>query len=317
MPLVGWDEPQHAWEDARRTGLGASEVAALLGLDRWTTPWQVWAEKVDAQRPDDHGSPAAELGHALEPWLVEQATGLLGTWVTRTPDRLYAHPTDRWALASPDAHTGSALVECKSSGLYTPRPARGWAADQVPLSIEIQCHWQMHVTDYPLAYVVGLVAGLGLRVWEIPRDPAVEADLVDQVRQWWEQHVIGGVEPPLGSGDAAIIAARWPTPTVESMDLEDTDDGAQLVDAYLAARAAEAEAKAEKDGIGARLKALLGPARIGYLAGRPAVTWGMKRGRVDYERMAAVLAEKAGVEMPDPDDYRRDPSRAINVKEQT
>ena len=34
------------WLEARRKVLGASEVASVLGLSRWSTPFDVYASKV-------------------------------------------------------------------------------------------------------------------------------------------------------------------------------------------------------------------------------------------------------------------------------
>ena len=33
------------WLNWRRTGLGGSDIAAVLGLSKWRTPWDVWADK--------------------------------------------------------------------------------------------------------------------------------------------------------------------------------------------------------------------------------------------------------------------------------
>ena len=39
------------WLKARRSGLGASEVAAILGLSPWSTPYKVWKDKVSSEPP--------------------------------------------------------------------------------------------------------------------------------------------------------------------------------------------------------------------------------------------------------------------------
>ena len=39
------------WLNARRSGLGASEVAAVLGLSPWSTPYKVWRDKVSSEPP--------------------------------------------------------------------------------------------------------------------------------------------------------------------------------------------------------------------------------------------------------------------------
>ena len=34
------------WLEARRAGIGASDIAAIMGISPWSTPFQIWASKV-------------------------------------------------------------------------------------------------------------------------------------------------------------------------------------------------------------------------------------------------------------------------------
>jgi len=42
-----------AWINERRLGIGGSEVAILLGVSPWRTPYSLWLEKTGRQTPDD------------------------------------------------------------------------------------------------------------------------------------------------------------------------------------------------------------------------------------------------------------------------
>lgn len=320
IPVTGWEATEEQWLEHRRSGCGGSDVLALLGFSRYRSEWEVWREKTGASAIDTESpSDAAALGNALEPWLIDQASAVLEAPVVRTAARTYAHPEHPWRRCSPDGVTADGrLVEAKTAGLAsgfgTPP---GWADNGLPLGYEFQVRWGLHVMDAPAAEVVALVAGLGLIRRTVERDLAVEAKMVAQVSAWWQRHVLEGVEPALGGADAALIAELYPRVERESVDLDDTD-ALEHWEVYLAAHEAEKAAAARKQAAGSELKALIGDAGEGRVEGNVIATWGESKGRVNYTRLLAHLApelEAAGIEPPDPDDYRGAPSRRLNVKD--
>ncbi|GAB7044921.1 YqaJ viral recombinase family protein [Catenuloplanes indicus] len=317
VPVTGWDATDDEWRADRTRGLGGSDISAVLGFSAYRTPWDVWAEKTGTRSwADDDATAASNLGTALEPWLIGQATLLVGQTVAQTPYRMYAHPVHGWRLCSPDGETADGrLVEAKTAGLAsgwgTPK---GWDDGAVPLGYEFQCRWSMHVMDRPAVELIALVAGMGLIRRTIWRDLAVEDDMVEQVAAWRAIHIEDGVEPPLGAVDNKALAALYPVPNGKETDLDGTD-AEELHAAYLAARDAEKAAKQAKEAAGAALKKILGPDEKGQLGGRTAVTWSSKTGHVDWPRLVAELAAAAGVPMPNPELYRKPATRSLSVKE--
>lgn len=330
VPLVSWREPDARWLAARRTGISASDVAAVLGFGPYKTPWEVWADKTGARtRETDAGREAIRLGNAMEPWLLAQARHLRSKpsiEVARTGSRLYAHPQQRWALASPDgvATDGGAVVygiEAKTAGLAsgygTPD---GWSDTRAPLGYEMQCRWQMYVLGWPRVQLVALVAGLGLRTYTYERDVGTEADMVAQVAEWRQQHLVRGDEPPMGPADNALMDATHPTTGGGSVRLDDVPDLAELLYEYTDGLSREAAGRALKEAATARIKRLLGDAAVGTVGNREVVTWQARRGGIDYPALIEDLIEIAGWSGPllDMDEiterYRRPDTRSINVK---
>lgn len=59
---------EHAWLESRSHGIGGSDMATILGLNRWKTPYDLWLEKTHKTTPPDiSGKWAILKGHALEP----------------------------------------------------------------------------------------------------------------------------------------------------------------------------------------------------------------------------------------------------------
>jgi putative phage-type endonuclease len=318
VPVLGWEAARPEWLAARRKGLGASDVAAVLGFSNYTSPWQVWAEKLDVRRPPDQPSAAADLGTALEPWLIEQATHLIGQPVVRTAAQLYRHPDYPWRMCSPDGRTGAGDigVQAKTAGLASGfGPPKGWDDGGIPLGYELQCRWECHVMGWDTVELVALVANYGLLRRTVVRDLAIEADLVAQVSQWWDRHIVAGEEPPLGAADNQVMAELFPTAAPgEVVELDDTSAVEAWI-AYRDARDRERAAAIDKKTAGAHLKHLIGAAWGGKVDGRLIATWADKQGHVDWPRLVADLAETAGMPAPNPELYRKPSTRTLTVKD--
>lgn len=329
VPVIGWREPDARWLAARRSGVSASDVAAVLGYGPYKTPWEVWADKTGVRaREVDAAREAIRLGVAMEPWLLAQARHMLGQEVTRTASRLYAHPVERWQLASPDGATGSgdrptALIEAKTAGLASGFgvPA-GWSDERAPLGYELQCRWQMRVCGVDTAHLVALVAGVGLRRYTYHRDIGIEADLVAQVAEWRDKHLIRGIEPAMGPADNALMDATHPAGGAGSVALDTVPDIVEVLYEYHDGLNREAAGRAAKEAATARLKRLLGDHTTATVAGREVATWNTRRGNVDWPALVEDLVEIAGWKDPgsllDMDDlverYRKPDSRSISVK---
>ena len=53
------------WLEYRKDGIGSSEVATILGLNPWETPYQLWRRKKGLDAPKDETF-AMKAGHYLE-----------------------------------------------------------------------------------------------------------------------------------------------------------------------------------------------------------------------------------------------------------
>lgn len=193
-----------AWQEARRSFIGASDVPAVLGLSPWRTPLDVWAEKTGLiVQPAGTGSLATRLGHELEDLIAR-------LWADEHPDAHVTHneitvrdPRRPWLAASTDREVGDdGLLECKLVGAGT---TALWD-DGVPDHVHAQCVAQLAVTGRQWVDVCSLHAG---RRWEhridrITRDDTEIRDMVTHLERWWFGHVVTGIRPNL-DGDPKRI----------------------------------------------------------------------------------------------------------------
>jgi putative phage-type endonuclease len=130
------------WSATRRAGIGGSDVAAILGLDKYRGPRHVYEAKHG--RPDEVTSEAAEIGTEIEDFIARMFSKKSGVPIATPPGTL-VHTEHSWMLANVDRYalwdeeSGAVAgpVECKNRSEYQ---IDDWE-DGVPDSPAIQCHW--------------------------------------------------------------------------------------------------------------------------------------------------------------------------------
>lgn len=218
--LLPTPDSETDWLIQRREAIGASECAAILGLDKYTTPYSVWLDKT-GQIPLSSGiSEAAEWGHILEPVIRDQAAARLGYEVT-TIGGLESRSRP-WQRASLDAvllipGDGPIPLEVKSTSMYL---AEEWADDQTPDRAECQVQHQLAVCGAPYGYVAGLIGGQRLVIRRVDRDQEL-IDHINREQELFWDCVTSRTTPPVTSRESLsdIITAAG-TPDVDELVLD-------------------------------------------------------------------------------------------------
>jgi len=165
---------------ARRTRIGASEVAALLEPSEhpYTTPARIYERIVEGVETESNAR--MRVGQRLEPAVLALARQEF-LLKARACHRSYVHPYLP-VCASPDAYLtdGEGLVEVKvTSALWTDQPPRYVIA-------QVQC--QLWLAHRSYAQVV-VLQGSSLRCLSVQRDGAFIARIEAGVRRFWERHL--------------------------------------------------------------------------------------------------------------------------------
>lgn len=262
------------WLQRRRTGLGGSDVAAVLGISAYGSPWSTFADKVGLLPLDSEPTNEMRFGRYAElmvaPWFHDE-TGLyvLGEQAE------CSHPDEPWRMctvdgfvaespdAAPDEMVG--LVEIKTRG-----PGKAW--DVVPADVAAQALWQMHVTGLDRVWIAALL-GRRLDIHVVERDQGQIDFIVDRVSAFWHDHVLTGTPPPTDGHDATARALAVVYPDGEPDRTADLDELADVIGAWRAAKAAEKAAKADVDKAANAIKAALGEACDGLVGGQLACSW--------------------------------------------
>ena len=268
------------WLAIRRTGIGSSDIAGVLGLSPWASPYMVWADKRGIVPPTEE-TEAMEIGTALEEPIARLFQRRHGRPVRRVR-AILRHPLYSFALANLDRVTdgGEAVVEIKAT-------SRRW--DSVPDHYMVQVQWQLGVTGLEYGYFVPLM-GTRLDSVLIRRDDELIEDMLEAASRFWQQ-VHDGIEPtPSASeGDARIMALLHPgDPELPPVDLRERPGAVEALQRYLGAKATEGRARGHKDRAANALRSILGNATKATLDGRTVITWSrFTEERVDTKALKA------------------------------
>jgi len=194
--------------EERKKGIGGSEIAAVLGLDRFAGPLDVWLAKTAGWTKEV--TPDMERGSFLE-------DGIANWYAHREGVKVHAvgpmvHRALPWARCTPDRtavlRDGYALSN-RLVSIKCPRWDR-----ETPEGHILQLQWEDAVLCsapaqaaalVPTMHLVSLADG-DLKVVPVERDVELQRWMLDYAGAWWAKHVVGGVPPPL---DGSEGASRW------------------------------------------------------------------------------------------------------------
>ncbi|MFE0189318.1 YqaJ viral recombinase family protein [Streptomyces sp. NPDC058989] len=284
------------WLAARRQGIGGSDVAAVLGMTKHTSPIELYLDKV-GELSNMPRSPelveAAFWGHQHEPTIAKVFAERTGLGVVEGPGML-AHREHRWMLANVDRYvieqgdTPSSLLEIKTRSAFQ---LDEWLLG-VPDGPALQTHWYLAVTGYAHAHVAALLGGNRLIIHRVERDEGLVEHLVEIVGEFW-QGVLDRRPPPVdGSEATAELLGHLYDVTPDRVTVVDPAEALPLLDRRRELKAREARTADELREVDNQLRALAGEAEVVQVQGAVAYTY-RQNGPLVQKRFAAAHPELA------------------------
>lgn len=294
------------WLGQRRTGLGGSDIAAILGISG--SPFAVWCSKTQPQR-EDEALPAKRLfwGKALERAIAAGYSDLIHEPIEFLGEVVMRHPEHQWWIGSPDGRLLNRPVgiEIKNRGLDQRYRFGREGTDEIPEEIACQVLHYMPLLSWPSTGRIGadyfdvvvLFGGNDHVLYRVHRDADLEAVIAEKGEAFWRKHVETGVPPEIDGSDAAAWYVRKRFPRNVEAIRQPTDEEAALLESYATARHAAEDADAEKERLENLVKLAIGNAE-GLALGKKAVTW-KKRKDTEKTDLGEVLAGLRGSLTPD------------------
>ena len=207
----------------RLTGMGGSDMGAILGLDHWRTPFRVYQEKI-GEAPPFEGNLQTRFGTYAEEFVAREYCHQTGRQVRRFNSML-RHPTaplighiDRLVVpggakcASYRQEIRTDLgLEAKTASAFAIGRGSEWGdsdTDQCPEAYLLQAASYMALTGCPRWDVAVLFGNQEFRIYHLTRDLELEAMILDEAARFWTDHVLARVPPdPTSEAEAR---QRWP-----------------------------------------------------------------------------------------------------------
>jgi putative phage-type endonuclease len=287
------------WLEKRRKAIGSSDAAAILGLSPWKSAMDIFLEKTGLieEQPDPQREFLLDLGSQLEPVIAhlyekQTARQLKGNGITFLLHREYPN-----LGASPDRFVvGEARgVELKTENQFQDEFGEP-GTDQVPYHYLIQCAMCMAVTNLPVWDVALLHGGVAFDIYTIERDLELERDMIDQLCEWWDHHIIGKTPPDIdgGSGWKVYLRQKFPRDILPVMEADTETHG--LINNLRVVKQILKEYVGIESELENRLKLVIGEHEgIAGQFGR--ITWKKAKDTqvVDWQSLALELGEKFGM----------------------
>lgn len=271
------------WLKERQSGIGGSDVAAILGLSKWRTPLDVYNSKVGEVTDEDNVS--MEWGRRLEP-VIRQAYADKTGRAVECPEHLFRHVKYPFMIANLDGLCADRVLEIK-----TARTGADWGeegTDEIPEYYLTQVQHYMTVTGKELCDVAVLIGASDFRIYTVKNDPELAALLIEEEKKFWQ--CVQDRTPP-APRSLAEISKTFPVSRPET--IEATDEVAKALDTLRSAREEMAKVKEIESSALATIQGYMGANEALDIGGQIVATWksGKPVARLDSASLKAKMPD--------------------------
>jgi len=138
------------WRDGRSTTIGGSEASAILGLNPYLSPFELYSLKAGLVEPDNGAeSEVLEWGSRLEQPIVEAYQDKTNRKIKRHGIHTFRSPNYPLSVSldgeiEPIDDRGPGVLEIKTTGLYSEKDLQ----ESVPVEWQIQCNHAMAIMGW-------------------------------------------------------------------------------------------------------------------------------------------------------------------------
>lgn len=299
------DMSRDEWLDARRAGIGGSDAGTIMGFNPYKSAYQLFLEKT-GQFYEKIENDAIHFGNKFENLVAEEFAERTGKKVRRM-NKMLVHPEYDFMLANLDRVVVGerAVLECKTANEYLKGE---WEGEEIPASYLCQVHHYLAVTGFEKAYIAVLVGGSTFIWKEIERDEEFIQILIAREKDFWENHVLKNIAPPIDGSDATndLIKKMYPQDDGTAIMLTKDDD--VLLDAIDSISSEIKALEQQKQEYENRLKLKLENATEGH----------SQRHKVTYKTVVSKRVDSKRLKIEVPDVYEKfikpSSSRRLTIK---
>jgi putative phage-type endonuclease len=291
QPIILRNESREAWLKARNKGLGGTDIASILGVNKYKSPYQVWEDKTGRGQKFE-GNKMTRRGQYMEDAVAnyfEDATGMKIIKASESAE-ICIHPTYSYLIGStdrryfnPDGSKG--VLECKTT-------MSSFEADisSLPQSWFVQLQWYLGLTGYKRGAIAWGELGYSSDFKHVIVDfnPDFFNYIVGEGVRFWNEYVTTDTPPPATtSADVErIYSIHAPNKFITASD-EFFQTYSELKELKGKAKDLEADICAREEA----LKLVLGDAEGARYGDDILVTWKAAKGSIKFDDKALKAAD--------------------------
>lgn len=236
------------WLSIRRGGIGSSEVATILGVNQYDTPYRLWLRKRGEEQPEEENF-LMKAGHYLEPAVAQFFADETGAVIQKNSagDFIVRDTENPFMQVSPDRYFrigggDKRILECKTT-------QRSVDEDDIPRYWYLQTIYQLGVNRIEKGAIAWLTQGREFGYKCIDFDPELFAFIKEKVCEFWRRNIIDGIEPDMTDADDVKLKYKHSDGTEIVADIDMMEDIYQLKRAKVDKKNAEDIVKEYEDKI--------------------------------------------------------------------
>jgi putative phage-type endonuclease len=181
--------------EARKAGIGGSDVASIVGISPWKSKHQLYLEKRGEIEEEVLDSEIIHFGNVLEDVVAQEYARRNDVKVQRRNDMI-KHEKYPWMLANIDRKVVGRKkgLECKTADKFTRGKWGEDGSDDVPDHYRTQSEHYMIVTGLPEWDLAVLIGGNEYRQYHLQQDKELSEMIIEQEAIFWDA-VKKGIPP--------------------------------------------------------------------------------------------------------------------------
>lgn len=221
---------RRAWLAARRLGMTGTDIAAILGLNPWRRPIDIYCEKLGLT-PAREANEAMWWGSYLEEGMARRYAELTklpkgellrGAAIAKAFPKnrvqvfghgpsaqvLIRHKSFSFLYATvdgliPSLKTG---LELKTASDHTADEWGEQGTDQIPIHYLTQCAHYLAIAEFDV-WDVGALIGMGARIsgnlalYRVQRNRSLESEIIDAAVRFWRENVQKRIPPAMDGSE--------------------------------------------------------------------------------------------------------------------
>lgn len=273
-----------AWLEARKGGIGSSEVATIIGLNPFETPYQLWRRKKGLDAPQEETF-VMKAGHYLEDAVScfwQDATGRKVIKSSRG-DWFFADSEKPFLQVSPDRtfwvdKHEKGILECKTTQCTIDN-------DDIPKHWFCQLQYQLGVADLRHGSLAWLTQGRTFGYNDYTLNPEFYEYLKGEVTRFWQDNILGNQEPICS--DVEDIQLKYPNSLQGKSKEADDETYKRYLDLLVANGELDEQTK-KVNALKDALKMVFDDAEVLTYEGRPLATWKSSKDKLVFDSKAFV-----------------------------